>query len=470
MILVVFCSHLFEEGFSRSGTYPSQQICHLVCVGLGFPWDASFKRKHNSNSSIEVNMWLFFQSLQSIYILNLQFRNSILVVFCSNFSSLWEKLYYVGLILTKVDKSMSYWVSLNASFERAHRFSMEVDMWLFFQCRERELPLWLWICFSMIFLWPPPWAAQIRCPEPSNMDLHVTWPTCLRRYGCLGAAVNGVFYVIGGLKFSSMLGLAMQPYAYVASMDAFETKTNCWQKTRVLPMGGCVIACTTVGRAIYMLTSHAVELSFWKYDTWVESFTRVKPPPIPSPLRIDNYLKFSCVTMGTDVYIIQVSSQVQLYTVKLWHIFQFWICCLIGCSAYICGLFTVSRWGPFFCSCASWQYSAFLCPGWRINWWSLKKKWSQCTRLQGGLSSDLWHSYTRVVTRSAPAIQPQKEWWCSLHSCAMLGPRQNWEFFPVLETFFLHTDAQDLNSKVDGRFPLGSVNNFPAPVCPVQKS
>ena len=145
--------------------------------------------------------------------------------------------------------------------------------------------------------------------------------------------MNGVFYVIGGLKFSSMLGLAMQPYAYVASMDAFETKTNCWQKTRVLPMGGCVIACTTVGRAIYMLTSHAVELSFWKYDTWVESFTRVKPPPIPSPLRIDNYLKFSCVTMGTDVYIIQVSSQVQLYTVKLGHIFQFWICYLIGCSS-----------------------------------------------------------------------------------------------------------------------------------------
>lgn len=26
------------------------------------------------------------------------------------------------------------------------------------------------------------------------------------------------------------------------------------------------------------------------------------------------------------------NSQVQLYMVKLWHIFQFWICCLIGCS------------------------------------------------------------------------------------------------------------------------------------------
>lgn len=123
----------------------------------------------------------------------------------------------------------------------------------------------------------------------------------------MGAAVNGIFYVIGGFKFSSMLGLSRQPYAYVASMDAFDTKLNCWQKTRILPMGGCVIACTVVGRAIYMLTSHAVELSFWKYDTWDESFTRVKPPPIPSPLRIDNFLKFSCVTMGSDVYIIQVS-------------------------------------------------------------------------------------------------------------------------------------------------------------------
>jgi hypothetical protein len=148
----------------------------------------------------------------------------------------------------------------------------------------------------------------------------------------LGAAVNGIFYVIGGLKFSSMLGLSMQPYAYVASMDAFDTKLNCWQKTRVLPMGGCVIACTVVGRAIYMLTSHAVELSFWKYDTWDESFTRVKPPPIPSPLRIDNFLKFSCVTMGSDVYIIQVSPSnvfcncsILVCNVCLWSSFKFFI-------------------------------------------------------------------------------------------------------------------------------------------------
>ncbi|XP_024374279.1 F-box/kelch-repeat protein At5g26960 [Physcomitrium patens] len=131
-----------------------------------------------------------------------------------------------------------------------------------------------------------------------------------KRYGGLGAAVNGVFYVIGGLKFSSTLWSSMQPYIYVASMDAFDTNLNCWQKTKVLPMDGCVIACTVVGRAIYMLTSHAVELSFWKYDTWDESFTRVKPPPIPSPLRIDNCLKFSCVTMGSDVYIIQVGGSI----------------------------------------------------------------------------------------------------------------------------------------------------------------
>ena len=150
----------------------------------------------------------------------------------------------------------------------------------------------------------------------------------------MGAAVNGIFYVIGGLKFSSMLGLSMQPYAYVASMDAFDTKLNCWQKTRVLPMGGCVIACTVVGRAIYMLTSHAVELSFWKYDTWDESFTRVKPPPIPSPLRIDNFLKFSCVTMGSDVYIIQVSL-VLFYAIHAKYM-VIRLQCLIAMSCHLC--------------------------------------------------------------------------------------------------------------------------------------
>lgn len=127
-----------------------------------------------------------------------------------------------------------------------------------------------------------------------------------KRYGCLGAAVDGIFYVIGGLKFGKKNGFSLQPYAYVGSMDSYDPKTNTWLKTKALPMGGCVIACAVMGSYIYMLSSHAVELSFWRYDTRNDSWSRIKPPPIPSPLRMDNVLKFSCVTMGTCVYILQV--------------------------------------------------------------------------------------------------------------------------------------------------------------------
>lgn len=131
-----------------------------------------------------------------------------------------------------------------------------------------------------------------------------------KRYGCLGVAVDGIFYVVGGLKSSSVIGMCMQPYPYISSMDLFDPKTNSWQKTKPLPTGGCVIACTVVGSCIYMLSSHAVELSFWKYDTHQDTWSRIKPPPIPSPLRLDNRLKFSCATIGTSVYIIQVGGSI----------------------------------------------------------------------------------------------------------------------------------------------------------------
>uniref|UniRef100_A0A0D6R4X2 F-box domain-containing protein n=1 Tax=Araucaria cunninghamii TaxID=56994 RepID=A0A0D6R4X2_ARACU len=131
-----------------------------------------------------------------------------------------------------------------------------------------------------------------------------------KRYGCLGAAVEGIFYVIGGLKFGKKNGFSVQPYAYVSSMDSYDPKTNTWLKTKPLPVGGCVIACSVMGSCIYMLCSHAVELSLWKYDTRKDSYTRIKSPPIPSPLRMDNVIKFCCVTMGTCIYIVQVGGSI----------------------------------------------------------------------------------------------------------------------------------------------------------------
>ncbi|KAH7280654.1 hypothetical protein KP509_36G007500 [Ceratopteris richardii] len=127
-----------------------------------------------------------------------------------------------------------------------------------------------------------------------------------KRYGCLGVAVDGIFYVIGGLKSSSVMGMCMQPYTYVSSMDLFDPRNNSWFKTKPLPTGGCVIACSVVGSCIYMLSSHVVELSFWKYDTQQEAWARIRAPPIPSPLQPYNRSKFSCVTMGTSIYVIQL--------------------------------------------------------------------------------------------------------------------------------------------------------------------
>ncbi|GLJ13719.1 hypothetical protein SUGI_0218910 [Cryptomeria japonica] len=131
-----------------------------------------------------------------------------------------------------------------------------------------------------------------------------------KRYGCLGASVDGIFYVIGGLKFGRKNRFSVQPYAYVSSMDSYDPKTDTWLKTKPLPMGGCVIACAVMGSYIYMLCSHAVELSLWRYDARKDTYSRIKSPPIPSPLRMDNVLKFCCVTMGSFVYIVQVGGSI----------------------------------------------------------------------------------------------------------------------------------------------------------------
>ena len=146
--------------------------------------------------------------------------------------------------------------------------------------------------------------AEQYIPEEDKWEPIANMPR--KRYGCLGVAVDDIFYVVGGLKSSSVVGMCMQPYTYISSMDLFDPRTNTWQKTKPLPTGGCVIACTVVGSCIYMLSSHAVELSFWEYDTHRDRWTRIKPPPIPSPLRLDNRLKFSCTSIGTSVYVIQV--------------------------------------------------------------------------------------------------------------------------------------------------------------------
>ncbi|KAK7316635.1 hypothetical protein RJT34_00250 [Clitoria ternatea] len=154
-----------------------------------------------------------------------------------------------------------------------------------------------------------------------------------RRYGCVGASVDGVFYVIGGLRigaseqdvFSRAGGGAEAHAVYASSMDLFDVETRAWQRSRTVPGGGCVVAaCAAAGR-VYVLTSHAVEISFWSFDSRKKctgnnnnsngngggrgnvcgEWCRIKSPPLAAQVRVDSRMRFSCVGMGDKVVLVQ---------------------------------------------------------------------------------------------------------------------------------------------------------------------
>ena len=142
-----------------------------------------------------------------------------------------------------------------------------------------------------------------------------------KRYGCIGASVDGVFYVIGGLRIGasernefSRAGCGAEAHAaYASSMDLFDTEARVWLRSRAVPCGGCVVAaCAAAGR-VYVLTSHAVELSFWSFDAQRKcgsrfgEWRRIKSPPLPAQVRVDTRMRFSCVGLGDKVVLIQVA-------------------------------------------------------------------------------------------------------------------------------------------------------------------
>jgi len=145
--------------------------------------------------------------------------------------------------------------------------------------------------------------AIVYIPESDLWKPIPKMPT--RRSGCLGAAVDGIFYVIGGYNLgekTSCFSSAVGPYLYMSSMDSYDPETNTWRETKEgLPLLARVIACTVMGSHIYVLCSDPFQLSFFKYDTVNASWSRVNLPFIPTfnP-------NFSCVTMGSYIYIKQV--------------------------------------------------------------------------------------------------------------------------------------------------------------------
>ncbi|TVU50774.1 hypothetical protein EJB05_02163, partial [Eragrostis curvula] len=113
-----------------------------------------------------------------------------------------------------------------------------------------------------------------------------------RRYGCAGAAAGGLFYVAGGVAVSAPGGGALlEARACAGSVDALHVAASggamAWARPRAVPGGGCVVGACGAGEHLYVVASHAVELSFWRWSGnggsrgggsgWVA----LEAPPVP---------------------------------------------------------------------------------------------------------------------------------------------------------------------------------------------
>ncbi|PKA55367.1 F-box/kelch-repeat protein [Apostasia shenzhenica] len=131
-----------------------------------------------------------------------------------------------------------------------------------------------------------------------------------RRYGCVGAAAGGVFYVIGGIRVGARPGevddeVARSAHACAGSLDAYHVRSKQWLRSRAaVPGGGCVVGACGAGPHVYVLASHAVEVSFWRWEArgrrggdWI----RLESPPAPAgKLRRGGAVRFSCAAVGDD--------------------------------------------------------------------------------------------------------------------------------------------------------------------------
>ncbi|XP_035549930.1 F-box/kelch-repeat protein At5g26960-like [Juglans regia] len=149
-----------------------------------------------------------------------------------------------------------------------------------------------------------------------------------KRYGCIGASVDGVFYVIGGLKIGASVdepsrAANAEAHVYASSMDLYDVEARTWLRSRAVPGGGCVVAACAAAGHVYVLASHAVELSFWRFDarrrttsnsnngssvnSGFGEWCRLKSPPLLAQVRLDCTVRFSCVGVGVKVVLVQVT-------------------------------------------------------------------------------------------------------------------------------------------------------------------
>ena len=110
-------------------------------------------------------------------------------------------------------------------------------------------------------------------------------------------------------------------------MDLYDVEARVWLRSRAVPGGGCVVAACSAAGHVFVLASHAVELSFWKFDARRKKTTtqnnnnsstavtnagfgewcRLKSPPLPAQVRLDSTVRFSCVGVENIVVLVQVT-------------------------------------------------------------------------------------------------------------------------------------------------------------------
>ncbi|VAI15750.1 unnamed protein product [Triticum turgidum subsp. durum] len=60
-------------------------------------------------------------------------------------------------------------------------------------------------------------------------------------------------------------GRSVFAHVCAGSVDALHVASGSWARPRALPGGGCVVGACGVGDHLYVVASHAVELSFWRW-------------------------------------------------------------------------------------------------------------------------------------------------------------------------------------------------------------
>jgi len=136
--------------------------------------------------------------------------------------------------------------------------------------------------------------AAVEEYDPSADAWRVVAEAPRRRYGCAGAGAGGVFYVAGGVAVGAGGGggggaaAVVEAHACAGSVDALHVASGAWAwaRPRAVPGGGCVVgACGAGDGHLYVVASHAVDLSFWRWHGgggrggggWVA----LEAPPVP---------------------------------------------------------------------------------------------------------------------------------------------------------------------------------------------